>query len=92
MKHYIQRVKKSFEKPEVRVDDSHAFWLKKNDAEVLRVCHSIKELKQGLKSHPEALNYHKKEHFASWVEKVFDNKTLARKIRIAPKKKVIRIL
>ena len=92
MKHYVGRVRKAFERPEVCVDDSHSFWLRKSDSDVLRVCHSIKELKQGLKAHPEALNYHSREHFASWVEQVFGNKTMARKIRIAPKKKIIRIL
>jgi hypothetical protein len=92
MRHYVGRVKKVFERPEVCVDEAHAFWLKKNDSDVLRVCHSVNELKQALKSYPEALQYHSNEHFASWVEKVFNDKTLARKIRIAPKKKIIRIL
>ena len=92
MKHYVGRVKKAFERPEVCVDDNHAFWLRKSDSEILKVCHSLKELKQALRAHPEALKYHNNEHFALWVEHVFNNKTLARKIRIAPKKRIARIL
>ncbi|MBR9679250.1 MAG: hypothetical protein GON13_03210 [Nanoarchaeota archaeon] len=92
MKHYVRKVKKAFERPDVRVNDSHAFWLKKNDSDVVKICHSIKDLKAGLKAHPETLSFHKKDDFANWVEGVFNNKTLARKIRFAPKKKIIRLL
>ena len=92
MRKYFSSVKSSFTFPEVRVDDSHSFWLKKSDGDVVRVCHSIKELKTGLKDFPETLNYHKSEDIALWVENVFGNKTLARKLRIAPKKKIVSIL
>ncbi len=89
---YFDAVKKSFELPEIRVDDSHSFWLKRYGGDVVYVCHSIKELKGALKEFPETLEYHENSEFADWVEKVFGRKTLARKIRIAPKRKISRIL
>ena len=92
MKKFLSALKSAFTFPEVLVDDAHGFWLKNGESEVIKICHSVKELKQALKAYPEALEFHESEHFAGWVEKIFNNKTLARKIRIAPLRKIPGIL
>lgn len=89
---YLSILRNAFTLPEIMVGDSHAFYLKTGEDKVVGVCHSVKELKNALKANPLALDYHDGEHFASWVEKVFNNKTLARKVRMAPKGKISRIL